>query len=383
MARRHFGQVRKMPSGRFQASFMHQGRRILAPSTFGTKADANVWLDNQSTDLARGAWIDPRAGRITFAQYAERWLAGWPGLGELTTGVYRYVLDLHILPTFGPVALADISPTSVREWFTPLSARIPNAAAKAYRLLSLILKTAVNDDLLLKNPCTVKGASVEPHSERPVITVEELDIMVEGSNEHIRPLFLLAAWCQLRRAEILGLRRMDIDLLHGTLSVQETRTQTMKRKEVVKEPKSRAGVRVLAIPPNIVPVLAAHLERHVGPEPTSRLLVGVDGVPLPYRAVDYHVRKARNEINRPDVHLHDLRHSGLTWAAATGATTAELMKRGGHANPQAALRYQHATVDRDRAMAEALAKMAEVVPMPRKGRATPKSPPVNADEKAL
>ena len=69
-------------------------------------------------------------------------------------------------------------------------------------------------------------------------------------------------------------------------------------------------------------------------------------------------QRARRTIGRSDVFLHDLRHSGLTWAAASGASVAELMRRGGHANPRAALRYQHATEDRDRAIANALAVLA-------------------------
>lgn len=69
-------------------------------------------------------------------------------------------------------------------------------------------------------------------------------------------------------------------------------------------------------------------------------------------------QRARKTIGRQEIFLHDLRHSGLTWAAASGASVAELMRRGGHANPRAALRYQHATEDRDRAIADALAELA-------------------------
>ncbi len=58
-----------------------------------------------------------------------------------------------------------------------------------------------------------------------------------------------------------------------------------------------------------------------------------------------------------------MRHSGLSWAAATGASVAELMRRAGHATPGAALRYQHATEDRDAAMAAALAGLAESAPV--------------------
>src|ERR1019366_4653299 len=68
--------------------------------------------------------------------------------------------------------------------------------------------------------------------------------------------------------------------------------------------------------------------------------------------------KARIACGRPGLHLHDMRHAGLTWTAIAGATTAELMHRAGHASPSAALRYQHATADRDRALADALAGLA-------------------------
>lgn len=68
---------------------------------------------------------------------------------------------------------------------------------------------------------------------------------------------------------------------------------------------------------------------------------------------------ARQVVDRADLTLHDLRHSGLTWAAATGATIAELMRRAGHGSPAAEIRYQHATDDRDRALADALASRAD------------------------
>jgi hypothetical protein len=75
-------------------------------------------------------------------------------------------------------------------------------------------------------------------------------------------------------------------------------------------------------------------------------------------------QRARKTIGRTDLHYHDLRHTGLTWAAASGASIAELMRRGGHAHPAAALRYQHATDNRDHAIAAALSELAT-------GRVTP------------
>jgi integrase len=75
---------------------------------------------------------------------------------------------------------------------------------------------------------------------------------------------------------------------------------------------------------------------------------------------------ARRKAGRPDLRFHDLRHTGAVLAAATGATLAELMARLGHSTVSAAMRYQHAAADRDKAIAEALSKLAgDVVPVTR------------------
>ncbi|MGH9137381.1 MAG: site-specific integrase, partial [Acidimicrobiales bacterium] len=72
--RRHFGSVRKLPSGRFQARYHDAtGRRHTAPSTFASKGAAQRWLASVETDLTRGDWCDPALGRITVAEWAADW----------------------------------------------------------------------------------------------------------------------------------------------------------------------------------------------------------------------------------------------------------------------------------------------------------------------
>ena len=92
--------------------------------------------------------------------------------------------------------------------------------------------------------------------------------------------------------------------------------------------------------------------------PESCLLMGPNGDSVTTRTLQRHWDKARKAIGRPDLRLYDMRHSGLTLAAAQGASLAELMRRGGHATPAAALNYQHATDLRDQALANGLAALA-------------------------
>ena len=113
-----------------------------------------------------------------------------------------------------------------------------------------------------------------------------------------------------------------------------------------------------------MPALEEHLKRFVGPDPGAWLSGTSTGTAISPRNFQRVWDKVRFDIGRPDLHLHDLRHSGLTWSAATGASVAELMRRGGHASPRAALRYQHATEDRYKALANALADLALGRPTP-------------------
>lgn len=341
--RRDFGSVRKLPSGRWQAGYWHLGKRHTADETFTAKADATAWLSTVETDIIRGAWVDPRAGRASLKEYAMTWMVRRPDLGTRTREKYQGLLDRHILPALGETQLAALQTSAVRGWWAGLAAKHPSTAADAYRLLSTIYNTAVADQAVVRSPCQVKGAGTYKAEERPTASVAELQAAVAVVPEHYRAAVLMAAWCQLRRSETLTLQRQDIDPLHGEIRIGRVR------------PKTPAGRRTLAIPANVLPGILDHLERHVGPEPTAWLFPGENGNPIDPRTLDRIWERARKKIGRHDLHLHDLRHSGLTWAAATGATTAELMHRAGHASPVAALRYQHATKDRDRALADALA----------------------------
>ncbi len=122
-------------------------------------------------------------------------------------------------------------------------------------------------------------------------------------------------------------------------------------------PKSTAGVRDVAIPPHLLPVLREHLDEHVAPEPDALLFPAPDGRNLGSSTMYWYFWPARAAAGGPDLRFHDLRHAGAVLAASTGATLAELMARLGHSTPAAAMKYQHAAADRDRVIADALSQL--------------------------
>ena len=326
--------------------------------TFRTRRDAERYERDQRSALDRGDWIDPRGALITFAEFAQKWLGQRSDLRPRTVEIYASMLRNHLLPAFGPTPLKRMSPAAVRSWNSELAKSHPVTAAKAYRLLKGILATAVTDELVVRNPCTLKGAAQERSPERPMVSIAEVDALVAAMPAQWRIAVELASWCHLRVGEVLGLERRDIDLLHGAIRVERSAFDVNGRL-YIGPPKTAAGKRVVTVPPHIVSSLGRHLEAYVRAPSSAPLLTGPKGGRLGRHPLHAAWCAARESIGRPEVHFHDLRGAGLTWAATQGATTRELMARAGHASPAAALRYQHAVADRDIAIAKALSGLAE------------------------
>jgi hypothetical protein len=181
--RRHFGTVRKRPSGRWQAVYWQEGGPHSA-GTFATKADALARLSTVEADFRRGTWIDPSAGQVTLKTYANEWIARRPDLAIRTRELYEDLLRLHILPCLGQTTIAGIAPSKVRAWNAELTVKHPSTASKAYRLLSTMMRNAVDDDLIAKTPCKVVGAATEHAAERPNATIPEIEALSLAMPSH-------------------------------------------------------------------------------------------------------------------------------------------------------------------------------------------------------
>ncbi|MBC8090901.1 MAG: site-specific integrase [Pseudonocardia sp.] len=357
--RRRFGSVRKLPSGKWQASYLADGNvRRAAPHTFRTKTDADQWLAATETDVRRGAWTDEGLGRQTFGEYARAWLADNPAIGARWRETCVRNMRLHLAPLL-ELPLTSVSPARVRAWHASAlrGAGGRTSIAQSYRFLRAVMNVAVRDGAVPRNPCQIRGAGADHATERPVASPAQVAALVEAITPRYRAAVLIAAWGGLRRGEILGLHREDVDLVSGTVTVRRSRLELLGSHHAEdKEPKTRAGKRTLTLPPHIVPALAEHLAEFAGSE---RVFIGRNGEPMRGDAVRQAFVRARVKVKLLGFRFHDLRHTGQTLAAATGATTADLMKRLGHSSPAAAQRYLHAVDGRDKVIAEALSQLAE------------------------
>jgi len=358
--RRRFGMIRKLPSGRFQASYAGpDGVRHTAPKTFRTKTDADVWLSGRETDLQRGDWLHSETASMPLRDWLNLVLEQSPTIGPRWRETCQRNMRLHLVPLLD-LPLNGISPTVVRQWHAKALKGTGGrtSIAQSYRFLRMALNVAVNDGVLLRNPCRIKGAGVIHSKERPVASPAQLVALVDAiSPAKYRAAILIGGWVGLRRGEIVGLRRDDVDLEQGVIWVRKNRLELLEapvRED--KDPKTRAGKRRVSIPPHVIPALREHLERHAG---TERVFVGADGEPLRGNTLYQAFVRARKRVKLDHLRIHDLRHTGGTLAAQSGATMADLMLRLGHSTEVAARRYLHTVEGRDHEIAAALSRLAE------------------------
>lgn len=357
--RRGFGRIRQERSGRYSAAYVGpDGRLHRAARTYELETDAEAWLAAERRKIDRDTWGSvERSDGITVRAYADLWI-GQRDLRPRTKAHYESMLKRLILPELGDLKLAAITPARVRQWHAGLGTTHKTRNAHAYALLHAICATAVADELLDSSPCRIRSA-MQTKRQRTVdvLTPAEVEQLAAHMPAELQASVTMAAWCGLRWGETSELRRKDIPADCSVLRVR--RAVTYRAGEfTVGPPKTAAGVRDVAVPPHIRPIVKAHLDTHVGKPGESLLFPGDDGGHLRGDQYRTHWEKARTAIGKPNLRVHDLRHVGAVLAAQTGATTAELMHRLGHTTPAMALRYQHVAAGRDAEIAERLSRLA-------------------------
>ncbi len=359
MSKRYFGSLRRRESGRWQIRYRtRDGRRVSYPTTYARRADAARVLAELERQAGSGGLSDPGGARISFGAYAGQWIEQHPRLRPRTADVYRSLLRRHLEPRLGPVPLGRLDTPTVRAWREALLTEgvSPTMVAKSYRLLRAILNTALTEDELISvNPCRIRGAGEERAAERPVLSLDQLYELVELVPERWQAFMLLKTFASLRWGEITALTRADVDLELCTVRIRR-QFLVVRGGMQVGPPKSRAGVRVVSFPRAIAPALVKHLAEFSGEGPDGLLFPNEHGNPLHRGNFNPTVgwSTIREQLGIPNLHLHDLRHTGNTLAAQSGASLRDLMTRMGHDSPAAALIYQHSSRAADAAIAAAL-----------------------------
>lgn len=368
---RGWGTVRKLPSGKYQASYVgRDNMRHKADGTFDSKMNAEGWLANESAYMERcrmtgEAWKSPaqraeesKATVLLLCDYGKQWIEQRP-LKETTRVEYFSKWNNLIEPALGSIALADLSAEAVRAWYAGLGSDQPTRRKHAYALLHGICKTALKDELIQRNPCQIDGAMTTRRKREPeILTPGELAIVVGEIPARFQALVLLAAWCGMRWGEVTELRAGDFKADCSMVTI--ARGVTHKGKCRVASTKSDK-VRKVLIPAAIQPAIKAHIKEWADSSRDGQLFVPIRGgchVNDQVFAETWY-QPALDKANRPGVHLHDLRHFGATMLSHVGASAAEVQAFLGHSTPHMAMQYTAATDERRTLLAQRMSELAE------------------------
>lgn len=378
--RRGFGALRKLPSGKWQASYLSpSGERKQAPMTFGAWIDADAYLSSVRYEMEKGIWVDghenpadeEQSENLKFGNYAMRHIelqttSNGEQLRLSTKATYKRILKNH-LGKFANRPIDSITKPEVDEWFMELlKSGKRTTASKAYKLLSAVLSRAVSDGLLTKNPCAIKGAQSATSGKEIVCpTPEEVALLANHINPRYKAIVIVSAYAGLRFGEMTELRVKDVTRIEeagvASYKIKVSRAVTLVDGEFVKgKPKSKKSSRTIHISSSVTPILDTVMKEREPYGANTLLFPAANGMNLrgDVFAKAFERAKVKSGVNKKGLSHHSLRHFGGTYLAAAGGNLADVQEWLGDSSVEAAIRYMHAT-GRSKSLVENMPKYLE------------------------
>ena len=357
--RRSFGNVRKLPSKRFQASYWHDGVRHVASSTFTTATDAKDWLTTEKSKVLRGSWIDPSAGNVTVNELSTQWLTANPGKRESTLARDEIALRRHIRPILGDRRIVSITPVDVQNLVSRWSdSQAPGTTRRNYDVLRAVFSYAVQSDFLVRSPCRNVHLPEVVAQTRDLLTPDDVSRIGEAMPEAYRLTVWFGAVLGLRWGEVAGLHVRRLDVFGKSVSIAEQVSRGRGGRPLMSPPKSKAGVRTLSMPDPLARMVAAHMGRAglTAAFPDALLFTNDSGGPLDYTNFRRRIWiPAVTQAGLKDIGFHDLRRAAATALISEGVDIKTTQTRLGHSDPRLTLAiYAQATTEADQAAAALL-----------------------------
>lgn len=312
---------------------------------FGTKSEAQAWLDDQAAALVGGTHVAPRDAALTFHQWAEQWIAGYAVNRKSTLRQAKSHVK-RIEETFGDTPIRDIRPSTVKTWVAALQ-RDGMAASTVHAYhsrLKRILDDAVHDGYLPRNPCSKRTAPPMGKSKVYVATTEQVWAVHDAMPAHYRAAVLLGAFAGLRVSETVALRtREDVDYIRGIVHPREQWTTDNERSPL----KTEGSEAPIPIPNELALQLAASVKQWPG---ETVVTDGATGARVGPWRIEAAIRDVRGKVDGlPGTFVfHDLRHYFASALIAGGADIKTVQARMRHAKASTTLDvYGHMFPDAD------------------------------------
>jgi len=332
--------------------------------SFDRKSDAQKHLATVEADLLRGTYIDPRAGQITLAEYAEQWITQqeWrPSTRSLADSHMRN----HIGPRLGSRPMASITRTEVQGFVKSLSngpnALSPNTIEGVYRRLVSILEAAVFDRRITHSPAIrIKLPKVAKSATDNLVVLDLDDVhrIAEAAPPWMTAFTWTIATAGLRPGEAAGLTLERVDFMRREIHVDRQLTTIVReaadtpegetRTTAVLAPtKTEASVRTVPVGDSLIAELNRHITEHPPVEmaPGATLLFSNrDRQPLRRNTLGDSWNRIRTKLDLPPAARgwHSLRHTYASWLIEAGLSVVAVQARLGHASATETLEvYSH------------------------------------------
>ena len=329
--RRHFGSVRRLPSGRYQVRYWTPDEsRLTAPMTFERKREADRWLASVEVEMARGTWIDSRRSDTTLSQWAQTWLRTSSHLKPKTRVGYASLLKSVIEPTLGSAKIGDLRRSGVQAWVASLVDRglSPSRICQGYRLVSQLMKAAELDGIVARSPCLAIRLPRVPEHEPNVLTAAQVTALANALPAPYDLFVLTLAYTGLRFGEGAGLRAKCV-LTEKSLILVASSLSDANGQLSMEEPKTHQH-RLVTMPGFLTARLRAQLDSlRDGPE--GLVFTSPEGLPIRHQNFMRRIWYPACTIAHVSATPHDLRASHATWLYDAGWSPVEIAARLGHA----------------------------------------------------
>jgi integrase len=363
--------IAKRPDGRYRARYRDDGGKEHARH-FDRKVDAQRWLDEVTASQITGQYVDPRAGKVTFAAYFEDyarrqvWLPGTDAAVRLAAGSVP----------FGDVALRSLRRSHIELWVKAMqSGRVKGKSTREHPGLSPgtirtrvqcvrgVLRAAVADRLIAVNPCDGVTLPRTRSREASMVlpTAAQVRALLDTASGQWRAYVAVCAFAGLRLGEASALKVSDIDFLRRTITVAR-QVQGYGESAQVRSPKY-GSERVVYVPAGLTDMLSVHIAEYRPGDYGGRWLFGDGERPVPPGTVGPMWRKLRGKAGCDDMHLHHLRHFYASGLIAAGCDVVTVQRALGHSSASVTLNtYSHLwPTAEDRTRAAAAGMLADVL----------------------
>ncbi len=300
---------------------------------FKTKREAELFLANVDVAKSRGEFVSASQSRITVGEWAEQWLATQVQLKPSTRNGYESIVRSAIVPKWGTTPLAGLTHAGIQKWLAEVSTRAAPSTTRSYhRVLSIMLKYAVRDGRMIRNPAEGVKLPRVVQRKHGYLTHPQVHQFAElcGPDGDV---IMFLAYTGLRWGEMAALRVMDLDMLRRRVNVDQAVTE-VGSELVYGTPKNHSR-RSVPFPSFLSELLAARCE---GKAKGDFVFTAPEGGPI--RNKNFRARRFEPAMTKmlelhPDlVRLvpHDLRHTAASLAISAGANVKAVQKMLGHAS---------------------------------------------------